>query len=129
MGRLHQVYLEGKIYSCLHCQSHLALYEDIVSKDFHSRHGKAYLFNTVVNARVGRQEERLMTTGMHTVADIFCIGCGSLLGWKYVAAHEKSQKYKEGRFILERAKVTGPDGGSYWMTLEAQVVGSDADDA
>ncbi|CAA6655142.1 unnamed protein product [Spirodela intermedia] len=91
MGRLHQVYLEGKIYSCLHCQSHLALYEDIVSKVWKR-----------VNARVGRQEERLMTTGMHTVADIFCIGCGSLLGWKYVAAHEKSQKYKEGRFILER---------------------------
>lgn len=25
-----------------------------------------------------------MLTGMHTVADIFCVGCGSIVGWKYV---------------------------------------------
>ena len=27
------------------------------------------------------------------------------LGWKYVEAFEESQKYKEGRFILEKAKI------------------------
>lgn len=32
MGRLYLVNLEGKIYSCKHCQTHLALYEEIVSK-------------------------------------------------------------------------------------------------
>jgi hypothetical protein len=33
---------------------------------------------------VGEKEERMMMTGMHTVADIFCVGCGSIVGWKYV---------------------------------------------
>lgn len=37
-----------------------------------------------VNVSVGEKEERLMMTGMHTVADIFCVGCGSIVGWKYV---------------------------------------------
>ncbi|KAL5991471.1 hypothetical protein ACLOJK_012380 [Asimina triloba] len=32
MGRLFVVNLEGKIYRCKHCQTDLALYEDIVSR-------------------------------------------------------------------------------------------------
>lgn len=95
-----------------------------------------------VNVTEGEEEERVMITGLHTVVDIFCVGCGSLVGWKYVStllklvypsldhprgvirlstsfssiktfsysidhhiqefAHEKNQKYKEGKFILER---------------------------
>lgn len=37
-----------------------------------------------VNVTSGETEERMMMTGMHTVADIFCVGCGSIVGWKYV---------------------------------------------
>jgi len=33
---------------------------------------------------IGEREERMMMTGMHTVADIFCVGCGAIVGWKYV---------------------------------------------
>ncbi|KAJ4720052.1 Protein yippee-like [Melia azedarach] len=137
MGRLFVVNLEGKIYSCKHCRTHLALCEDIVSKSFHCRHGKAYLFSKVagmvdcllrVNVSVGEREERMMMTGLHTVADIFCVGCGSIVGWKYETAHEKSQKYKEGKSVLERFKVSGPDGSNYWVSHEAHVGGSDADD-
>ncbi|KAL6987799.1 hypothetical protein U1Q18_013546 [Sarracenia purpurea var. burkii] len=129
MGRLFLITLEGNIYSCKHCQTHFALAEDILSKSFHSRHGKAYLFKKVVNVTVGEKEERMMMTGMHTVVDIFCVGCGSIVGWKYEAAYEKSQKYKEGKFILERFKVSGPDGSNYMVSPEAQVGGSDVDDA
>ena len=32
-------------------------------QSFHSRQGKAYLFNAVVNVLEGPKEERLMTTG------------------------------------------------------------------
>ncbi|KAG2723890.1 hypothetical protein I3843_02G168200 [Carya illinoinensis] len=128
MGRLFVVNLEGKIYSCKYCGTHLALSEDIVSKSFQCRHGKAYLFKKVVNVSVGEKEERLMMTGMHTVADIFCVGCGSIVGWKYETAHEKSQKYKEGKSVLERYMVSGPDGSNYWVSHGAHSGGSDADD-
>ncbi|KAK4774748.1 hypothetical protein SAY86_009683 [Trapa natans] len=128
MGRLFLLTLEGKIYSCKHCKTHLGLSEDIVSKSFQSRHGKAYLFNKVYNVFDGKKEERLMMTGMHTVVDIFCVGCGSIVGWKYEIAHEKSQKYKEGKSVLERFKISGPDGSNYWASLEPHVGSSDADD-
>ncbi|CAL9006372.1 unnamed protein product [Prunus brigantina] len=52
-----------------------------------------------------------------------------MVGWKYEAAQEKSQKYKERKFILERIHILGPDGSNYSITLEAQIGGSDAVDA
>ncbi|XP_062092509.1 protein yippee-like isoform X2 [Humulus lupulus] len=99
------------------------------AKSFHSRHGKAYLFSKVANISLGEKEDRMMMTGLHTVADIFCVGCGSIVGWKYETAHEKNQKYKEGKSVLERVKIAGPDGNNYWINHETQVGGSDADDA
>ena len=44
----------------------------------------AFLNSNSVNVTVGEKEERMMMTGMHTVVDIFCVACGSLVGWKYV---------------------------------------------
>lgn len=38
-----------------------------------------------VNVSTGMKEERLMMTGVHTVSDIFCVVCGSPVGWKYVS--------------------------------------------
>lgn len=32
----------------------------------------------------GPKEERLLITGVHTVADIYCTSCNTVLGWKYV---------------------------------------------
>ncbi|XP_039016253.1 protein yippee-like isoform X2 [Hibiscus syriacus] len=82
-----------------------------------------------VDISVGEKEDRMMMTGMNTVVDIFCVGCGSIVGWKYESAHEKTQKYKEGKFILERFKVLGPDGSNYMVSHEALVSGSDAENA
>ncbi|XP_058217601.1 uncharacterized protein LOC131328711 [Rhododendron vialii] len=69
---------------------------------FHCRRVKAYLFNNSVNITYGPHEERMMLSGMHTVVDIFCCCCGQIIGWKYESAQEKSQKYKEGKFVLKR---------------------------
>ena len=44
-------------------------------------------------------------TGAHHVGDISCAQCGSVLGWKYVAATEEGQQYKVGKFILETKRV------------------------
>ncbi|KAK7373937.1 hypothetical protein VNO80_07359 [Phaseolus coccineus] len=128
MGRRFLINLEGNFYSCKHCQTHFALDDDIISKSFHCRHGKAYLFDKVVNVTIGEKEERMMITGLHTVVDIFCVVCGSIVGWKYEVADEKTQKYKEGKFILERYKVLGPDGSLYMAAHEAHAALSDADD-
>ncbi|CAA0836612.1 Yippee family putative zinc-binding protein [Striga hermonthica] len=128
MGRVFAITLEGSIYRCKHCGTHLALSDDVVSKSFHSRHGKAYLFSKVVNVTYGEKEERLMMTGSHIVVDIFCVRCGSIVGWKYEVAHEKSQKYKEGKSVLERFKISGPNGSSYWASHEENIGGNDDSD-
>lgn len=43
-----------------------------------------------------------MTTGRHTVRDISCRQCKEVVGWKYDKAYESTEKYKEGKFILEQ---------------------------
>lgn len=70
-------------------------------QNFRGQHGKAYLFNKVVNVLNSEPSERNMTTGRHVVRDITCGGCGEVVGWKYDKAYEPSEKYKEGKFILE----------------------------
>ena len=48
MGYLHLMYLEAeKVYGCAKCKVHLSEINEIVSKSFQGRHGKAYLFNKV----------------------------------------------------------------------------------
>ena len=55
-----------------------------------------------------------MVTGVHTVSDIFCRLCLHYIGWEYHFAYEPSQKYKEGKVVLERDKIEdrGPAPGS-----------------
>lgn len=37
------------------------------------------------------------------MCDVYCNRCMTIIGWKYERAFEESQKYKEGKVILERA--------------------------
>ena len=70
-------------------------------QNFRGQHGKAFLFANVVNVKSAEPMERNMTTGRHIVRDITCRQCGDTVGWKYDKAYEPSEKYKEGKFILE----------------------------
>lgn len=97
------VYLDGpQIYTCAHCRTHLTSHDDIISKSFHGRHGRAYLFDQCVNVTIGPAEDRMLITGLHSVCDIFCRRCKGMVGWTYARAYESSQKYKEGKYIIEK---------------------------
>lgn len=119
-------YLDGHVsyLRCSRCAADICLASQIVSKGFNGQHGRAYLVspepvasaisvsasssptvslpNTILQKPVWRQ----LVTGGHTVSDMSCASCGSVLGWKYVAADEESQRYKVGKFILETKKIT-----------------------
>ncbi|KAI4165320.1 MAG: hypothetical protein LQ342_001188 [Letrouitia transgressa] len=102
MGLSYNVYLNSdKIFGCKNCKTHLASHDAIISRNFRGQHGKAYLFNTVVNTTQSEAVERSMTTGRHQVRDVNCKQCKETVGWKYDKAYESSEKYKEGKFILE----------------------------
>ncbi|KAK8151425.1 yippee family protein [Phyllosticta citrichinensis] len=115
---------------CTRCLTDLCLTSQIISKGFTGRHGRAYLVappnpypyagsgastsnsdsslrgdNNLPNTHTHKPVPRQLVTGAHTVSDISCALCGAVLGWKYVAAEEESQKYKVGKFILETKRV------------------------
>ena len=66
----------------------VATHEQLVSKAFQGRHGRAFLFTTATNVSLGPKEERVLMTGLHSVSDIYCSACEARLGWKYIEAFE-----------------------------------------
>ncbi|KAF2997624.1 hypothetical protein E8E13_004347 [Curvularia kusanoi] len=123
---------------CNKCLTDLIPTTSIISKGFTGRHGRAYLVappppdallhppsstptqqgaaatwrpvdlpNTFTHKPVARQ----LVTGAHTVSDISCVRCGSVLGWKYVHAEEETQRYKIGKYILETGRVVKSGNG------------------
>ncbi|XP_069983975.1 protein yippee-like 2 [Penaeus vannamei] len=112
MVKTFQAYLPSchRTYSCIHCRAHLANHDELISKSFQGSQGRAYLFNSVVNVGCGPAEERVLLTGLHAVADIYCECCKTTLGWKYEHAFESSQKYKEGKYIIELAHMIKDNG-------------------
>lgn len=112
MVKTFQAYLPNchRTYSCVHCRAHLANHDELISKSFQGSQGRAYLFNSVVNVSCGTAEERVLLTGLHAVADIYCECCKTNLGWKYEQAYESSQKYKEGKYIIELAHMIKENG-------------------
>ncbi|CAA2981633.1 Hypothetical predicted protein [Olea europaea subsp. europaea] len=96
MEGISVVDLEGRTYKCKFCKTPLVLADELVSKAFHCCNGKAYLFKNAANIKVGTAEERMMFTGMQTVT-----------------AHEQSQKYKEGKFVLDRGMIVDGDESEF----------------
>lgn len=112
---------------CSRCLAHICPAHSIISKGFTGRHGRAYLVappgsssgfatppihlprhhspGNLPNTHTHKPVPRQLVTGSHTVSDISCAVCGSVLGWQYVSAAEESQKYKVGMFILETKRI------------------------
>ncbi|KAK4352941.1 hypothetical protein RND71_028459 [Anisodus tanguticus] len=58
-----------------------------------------------MNVVIGLKEDWRLMTGLHTMVDVKCSDCAEIFGWKYERAYDESQKYKEGKFTLERFKI------------------------
>ncbi|KAK4221516.1 yippee zinc-binding/DNA-binding /Mis18, centromere assembly-domain-containing protein [Podospora fimiseda] len=94
------------LFRCLSCQTDISFHSQIISKNFHGRHGRAYLvLAPLKNIWLGPNESRHLSTGLHVVADIYCYICDERLGWKYIDATNAEQKYKIGNFILETRRI------------------------
>ncbi|NXE36519.1 YPEL1 protein, partial [Ptilorrhoa leucosticta] len=115
-SKTFQAYLPNchRTYSCIHCRAHLANHDELISKAIRKETQSCYQYNFSlffrVNVGCGPAEERVLLTGLHAVADIYCENCKTTLGWKYEHAFESSQKYKEGKFIIELAHMIKDNG-------------------
>lgn len=79
--------------------------------------------NTYTSPAVPRQ----LVTGLHTVSDVSCSFCATLLGWKYEGAEEEGQRYKVGKFILETRRIRAEScwEGAGWMMGEGEAGGGE----
>ena len=111
MGRIFIEHPGGtKIFTCLNCGTPLTNKGELISTRFTGATGRAYLFNKVVNLTFSEVQDRVMITGRHRVRDVACKYCGERLGWFYEYAVDESQKYKEGKVILEKALIGEENG-------------------
>ncbi|XP_025123016.1 protein yippee-like 1 isoform X2 [Bubalus kerabau] len=106
-SKTFQAYLPNchRTYSCVHCRAHLANHDELISKSFQGSQGRAYLFNSVVNVGCGPAEERVLLTGLHAVADIYCENCKTTLGWKYKEVEKRNGFYSETSLSLQGARL------------------------
>ncbi|KFO99733.1 Protein yippee-like 2 [Calypte anna] len=116
-SKTFQAYLPSchRTYSCIHCRAHLANHDELISKVRAGPRprvlgGPGKGARSGVNVGCGPAEERVLLTGLHAVADIYCENCKTTLGWKYEHAFESSQKYKEGKYIIELAHMIKDNG-------------------
>ncbi|KAJ7045849.1 yippee-domain-containing protein [Mycena alexandri] len=100
-----QAYPDHPTYNCSNCSAVIALQDEAITKLFQGRDGRGFLMHSAVNLKLGNREDRSLITGVHTVADVFCLGCNERMGWYYHKASDFSQKYKEGKYLLEREKL------------------------
>ena len=106
MGKMFLTTVDGEfIYGCIQCNTHITNYQNLISKAFTGTTGQAYLFNKVININKGLPFNKILRTGPHTISSIFCSNCMFEIGWKYDHAFLEREKYKEGRTILEKAKL------------------------
>ena len=126
MGPIYKHFLDSestqsttRIFTCSECKTHFSTFDSIISKAFQGQYGRAYLFNNVVNVFTGDPVGKDFSLSYRSSDDywfaycqrlvLYCLSVYVLIiltianvGWKYDRAYEESQRYKEGKFILEK---------------------------
>ncbi|KAK4770257.1 hypothetical protein SAY87_030789 [Trapa incisa] len=98
-------FFDSPLFSCRNCRNPLALRKDLLSKNFTAKSGSAFFFSDAMNIVYGKKEHRQLMSGSFTIAPIYCSNCGEELGWKYLRADVDKQKFKEGKFVIEKSKI------------------------
>ncbi|KAJ4870354.1 Protein yippee-like [Raphanus sativus] len=96
MGRVFVIELEGAVYTCKECHTHLGLPNDIITKKIQATlitYNFSRLFNTFLAERKSKP----------ALQDIFCVGCANLIGMYRVSD-------KWGPYWLLRRELHGPEG-------------------
>nr|XP_009591134.1 protein yippee-like At3g08990 [Nicotiana tomentosiformis]XP_016476747.1 PREDICTED: protein yippee-like At3g08990 [Nicotiana tabacum] len=63
------------------------------------------IYHKVFNVQVLDDEKYLRLDNGYTLADAYCVGCGMLLGWKFIRVAQPSIYCKEGRFLMKLDKL------------------------
>ncbi|KAF8094873.1 hypothetical protein N665_0351s0040 [Sinapis alba] len=94
MGRPFGIELEGPVYTCKECQTHLAVPSDITSKEIENGYF-IYVFSRLYNTIILAEA----TDDFH---DIFCVGCSNDIGIYGVS--------DPNSYRVLRSELHGPEG-------------------
>ncbi|THU87703.1 hypothetical protein K435DRAFT_711169 [Dendrothele bispora CBS 962.96] len=75
------------------------------SRAFRGFSNRVCLFTEIHNAQLWSPKVRLMASGAHTVQELSCAKCSCYLGFKILRAHDRSERWKEGHYLLELEKL------------------------
>ncbi|KDQ50282.1 hypothetical protein JAAARDRAFT_42279 [Jaapia argillacea MUCL 33604] len=92
---------------CRSCGNFITDMDYLLSTAFVGFNGKAALFQQTSNVTLSPPSTRLMCTGAHTIQEMTCAVCQKYIGWNIVRAHDITERWKEGKFLLELEAVTG----------------------
>ncbi|ONH71587.1 Protein yippee-like MOH1 [Pichia kudriavzevii] len=71
--------------------------------NFWGNKGNAYFVKNVLNVRESKCETmKNMRTGRYGVKSITCVQCDSEMGWKYITSVDPDERYKVGKYVVER---------------------------
>eukprot|EP01118_Nematostelium_gracile_P012763 TRINITY_DN4712_c0_g1_i1.p1 TRINITY_DN4712_c0_g1~~TRINITY_DN4712_c0_g1_i1.p1 ORF type:complete len:110 (+),score=18.96 TRINITY_DN4712_c0_g1_i1:148-477(+) len=108
MGRVFVEYLSGNTYCCSGCNTHIASKPLKIWSGFMGHRIPAILFREAVNVITsGNERQSTLSSGDYVLIDVVCRVCREYLGWKYLSATRSGEKYKEGTYLLEEAKLLG----------------------
>ncbi|KAL0692538.1 hypothetical protein Bca4012_059718 [Brassica carinata] len=114
MGRPFGIELEGPVYTCKWCHTHLGLACDLISKEIKPEEGYvAYVFSRLFNTII------LTEATSNNFHDVYCVGCGNDIGF-YSAVDEG------GPYRVLRGELHGPEGSDDGS--EESVDGSEGSD-
>ncbi|XP_018438666.1 protein yippee-like At3g55890 [Raphanus sativus] len=92
MGRVFVIELEGPVYTCTKCHTHLGLPNDIIAKNGRHEYNFTRLFNTFL----------VESTSNSAFPDICCVGCSKNMGIYSVS--------DPNSYWVMRGELHGPEG-------------------
>ncbi|KIY73042.1 hypothetical protein CYLTODRAFT_334782, partial [Cylindrobasidium torrendii FP15055 ss-10] len=100
-----------RLLNCKECRSEITCMAHLLplskipqnSRAFRGFNGKASLFTDayVNHLNLSSPAVHLMSSGAHTMQELSCKSCRTYVGWYIVRAHNSSEKWKEGCYLLE----------------------------
>ncbi|KAK7057168.1 hypothetical protein R3P38DRAFT_2839683 [Favolaschia claudopus] len=97
---------------CKRCQACITSYNAVLPASAippDSRRFRGFsLFTETYNVTLLPPKMQLMQTGAHVLAEITCSHCQTSLGYKIVRAADKSESWKDGKFLLEHGELVNP---------------------
>lgn len=80
-------------YVCKKCSTYLSTKQQIISSKCltDEQDNKRFLVDDVMNVYFAKNEKRTLRSDTFMVANMHCIDCHSVLGWKSIEAHDDKE--------------------------------------